>query len=65
MIYLERQDVPALEKALSEYTSVEATGTKGLGQIVKEWKVGEWYEADFCSKQSWIDNDSGLHLMRD
>lgn len=67
VIWCESRDSEKLVRAIRQYTVQDAkcrTPT-GLGQIVKEIRVAQWWDFDFCSKYTWLNKDGHLGMCRD
>jgi hypothetical protein len=63
--WISESKVEAYKQAINTYTH---TGTddvsKGLGQCIKEMKVSDWWDMDFCSKRCYLQGDDWI-ICRD
>lgn len=57
VVWAEKSILRVLKESIESLTASDKTvQVVGLGQIVKDVKIGEYYEADFCSKWSFVTN---------
>lgn len=52
--------VEAVHNSILVNSSRDKFGAKGLGQCIKEVKIGKYYDIDFCSKWSFVLNPSDI-----
>jgi len=66
VIWVERADAPAAMHQIRMNTASNANAqTVGLGQIVKDIAMREWWDLDFCSKMFFYTKKSGFTMLRD
>lgn len=64
--WIERKDIPQAIERVSYISKKDAAiGEHGLGQVVKSVEAKEKFQLDFCSKNFFYTNQSGLVVTRD